>query len=315
MLISIVIPVYKSSATLLEIAQRTACVFDGLDEYDYEIVFVNDSPFWSATREALTTLAASDPLVTAVELTKNFGQQPATLCGIDYARGDYIVTIDDDLQHAPEDIPLLLAEASHDAVIARFRVKRHSPIKRLVSKIKGYFDTIIVGKPPSLSLSSFRLIKAPIAKFMLKRRTPYPFIPALLFDITDDVVNVDAEHRSREDGSSHYSLIHMIKVFSTLLINNSSLLLRMVGFVGFSVAFMSFVYAFVIASRAIFLDIPVAGWPSMFTAILFFGGMILLSLGIVGEYLIRIIATTEHRPKYYVRTVLGVGRAERYDEN
>jgi dolichol-phosphate mannosyltransferase/undecaprenyl-phosphate 4-deoxy-4-formamido-L-arabinose transferase len=308
MLISIVIPVYKSTSTLAEIAQRSRHVFDQMEGYDYEIVFVNDSPFWPATCEALASLVKQDPRVTAIELTKNFGQQPATLCGIEHAHGDYMVTMDDDLQHAPEDIPLLLAKADHDAVIARFRVKHHSLFKRVTSKLKGHFDTIILGKPPLITLSPFRLLKAPIARFMLKRNTPYPFIPALLFEVTDDVVNVDAEHHPRADGSGHYSLVRMIRLFSNLLVSNSSLLLRLVGYVGFGVALVAFLYAVVILFRAAFHDVPVAGWPSTFTAILFFGGMILLTLGIVGEYLVRIIATTEQRPTYFVRQVIGNGQ-------
>lgn len=305
MLISIVIPVYKSSTSLTELAQRTKRVFDGLKDYEYEIVFVNDSPFWPATRDSLAALAADDPRVTAIELTRNFGQQPATLCGIEFARGDYVVTMDDDLQHAPEDIPLLLKEASHDVVIGRFRIKHHSFGKRVASKLKGYFDMLILGKPSSITLSPFRLLKAQIAKFLLKRNTPHPFIPALIFAVTVDVINVDVEHHPRADGDSHYSLLRMIRLFSNLLVSNSSLLLRLVGYAGFLVAFMAFLYALLIVFRAAFLGVPVAGWPSTFTAILFFGGMTLLTLGIIGEYLIRIIATTERRPTFYVRGVLG----------
>ena len=313
MLISIVIPVYKSSLTLRELAQRTQRVFEGLEGYDYEIVFVNDSPHFPATCETLAALAKDNQRVIAIELTKNFGQQPATLCGIEYAHGDYVVTMDDDLQHAPEDIPLLLKKASHDAVIARFRVKHHSIFKRATSKMKGFFDTIILGKPASLSLSPFRLLKAQVAKFMLKRNTPYPFIPALLFEVTEDVVNVDVEHHPRFDGAGHYSLLRMIRVFSNLLVSNSSLLLRMVGYSGFLVAFIAFLYALVIGFRATFFGVPVAGWPSTFTAILFFGGMTLLTLGIVGEYLIRIIATTEQRPTYYVRSVVGIAQHDAHE--
>lgn len=304
MLISIVIPVYKSSRTLIELSERIDEVFMGLEDTDYELLYVNDSPFWEESNKSLELLARENPRVTAIQLTRNFGQQPATLCGIDHASGDYILTMDDDLQHAPEDIPKLLSEASHDAVIARFLVRKHSAFKRVTSKLKGYFDEIILGKPRSITLTAFRLIKAPIAKYMLKRNTPYPFIPALLFEITDDVVNVQVDHHPRVDGASHYTLGKMVKLFSNLIVNNSSLLLRSVGYAGFVIAFIAFIYALIIAFRSLFLGYAVAGWPSTFSAILFFGGMTLLTLGIVGEYLVRIIATTEQRPTYYVREIL-----------
>jgi len=212
--------------------------------------------------------------------------------------------MDDDLQHAPEDIPNLLEKAAHDVVIARFLAKKHSLFKRSMSKLKGYFDYIILGKPRGLVLSPYRLFKAPIGKFMLQRNTPYPFIPALLFEITDDVVNVDADHHARQEGRSHYTLAKMLQLFSNLIINNSALLLRVVGYAGFAIALISFIYAVLIVFRAIFYEYAVAGWASTIASILFFGGMILLTLGMVGEYLVRIIATSEQRPTYYVRNVL-----------
>ena len=256
MLISIIIPVYKSSRTLVELTHRIDKVFSSIHNSEYEIIFVNDSPFWMETSDTLKKLAAENFRVIAIELTKNFGQQPATLCGIGFAQGELVVTMDDDLQHAPEDIPRLIEKAHHDAVIAKFRSKKHSGFKRFTSKLKGYFDTIVLGKPSSLMLSAFRLFRAPIAKFMLKTNTPYPFIPALLFSITTDVVNVDVEHYERSDGASHYTFGRMFRLFSNLIVNNSSLLLRTVGYTGLVIALLSFIYAVIIAYRALMLEEP-----------------------------------------------------------
>jgi dolichol-phosphate mannosyltransferase/undecaprenyl-phosphate 4-deoxy-4-formamido-L-arabinose transferase len=305
MLVSIVIPVYKSSATLIELSERVREVFAVMDGFDYELIFVNDSPFWSDTCETLEGLVKNNSKVQAIELMRNFGQQPATLCGIAHAGGDYVVTMDDDLQHAPEDIPKLLRESSHDAVIGRFRTKRHSALKRVFSYLKGVFDRVILKKPGTIVLSPFRLIKMPVAKLMLRRNTPYPFIPALLFEITEDVMNVEIEHHSRVTGKSNYSFVKMLGLFSNLVINNSSLLLRLVGYTGTVIAFVAFVYAVVIVLQKLLFDYAIAGWASIFASILFFGGMTLLTLGMVGEYLIRIIATTEMRPTYYVRKLYG----------
>jgi dolichol-phosphate mannosyltransferase/undecaprenyl-phosphate 4-deoxy-4-formamido-L-arabinose transferase len=305
MLVSIVIPVYKSSSTLIGLSERVEQVFAAMEGFDYELVFVNDSPFWIETCETLEELARNNPKVRAIELMRNFGQQPATLCGIAHADGDYVVTMDDDLQHAPEDIPRLLSESAHDAVIAQFRAKKHTVIKRIFSRLKGLFDRLILEKPGAIVLSPFRLIKMPIAKLMLRRNTPYPFIPALLFEITEDVVNVEIEHHSRVTGKSNYSFVKMLGLFSNLIINNSSLLLRLVGYTGTVIAFVAFVYAVVIVLQKLLFDYAIAGWASTFASILFFGGMTLLTLGMVGEYLIRIIATTEMRPTYYVRKLYG----------
>ena len=168
---SIVIPVYKSSSSLIELAERTEQLFLKMPNAEYELIFVNDSPFSKKTVDTLEVLAQRNPQIIVIELMKNFGQQAATLCGIKYAKGDYIITMDDDLQHWPEDICKLMEEQEHDVVIARFRDKKHSPFKRFTSEIKGYFDHIILGKPRFLRLSPFRLIKAEVAKLMERQNS------------------------------------------------------------------------------------------------------------------------------------------------
>ncbi len=307
-LYSIIVPVYKSTTSLKELSIRLKDVFDRVQETDYELIFINDSPFFNETAKTLLQLSESDQNVITIELMKNFGQQAATLCGIEHAQGDYLITMDDDLQHAPEDIVRLMEKQEHDVVIARFVDKKHGLFKRITSEIKSYFDYVILGKPKHIKLTAFRLIKAEIAKFMFKRNTPYPFIPALLFSITDDIVNVEIEHHARCEGKSSYTLVKMLQVFSNLIINNSSFLLRMIGYIGIFIALFSGVSAAAILVKKIFFDYVIVGWTSIMLTIIFFGGMTLFTLGIIGEYLIRIIATTEQRPVYYVKSV---NRSER----
>lgn len=302
---SIVIPVYKSSSSLIELAERTEQLFLKMPNAEYELIFVNDSPFSKKTVDTLEVLAQRNPQIIVIELMKNFGQQAATLCGIKYAKGDYIITMDDDLQHWPEDICKLMEEQEHDVVIARFRDKKHSPFKRFTSEIKGYFDHIILGKPRFLRLSPFRLIKAEVAKLMERRKTPFPFIPALLFEITDDLVNVEIGHHPRMEGKSNYSFTKMVQVFSNLLISNSSFLLRIMGYIGIITAVIACIATTIIIAKKILFGTVVSGWSSIMVLILIFGGMTLFTLGVIGEYLIRIIATTEERPVYHVRNIYG----------
>jgi len=297
------VPVYKSSSSLIELTERVRVVFSNIPDTDYEIVFVNDSPFHKKTVETLNELVKREQAVKVIELMKNYGQQPATLCGIEQAVGDFIITMDDDLQHHPEDIPKLIGKSSHDVVIAKFQEKKHSFFKRLASDVKGYFDRIILGKPKHIKLSAFRLITAETAKLMFKRRSPYPFIPALLFDITDDLVNVDVPHHSRYDGEGNYTIPKMIQIFGNLIINNSSFLLRVIGYMGVLVALTASGLSVALLIRKLFLGYTLTGWTSIVVLVLFFGGVTLLTLGIIGEYLIRIIATTEEKPSYYVRKI------------
>lgn len=303
-LYSIVVPVYKTSASLVELVKRTDRTFANIPNSAYELIFVNDSPFYQKTTKTLVDISTQYKNVVIVELTKNFGQQPATVCGIEIAKGDYIITMDDDLQHAPEDIINLIQEQEHDVVIAKFETKQHSFFKQQASNIKGFFDHIILKKPKHIKLTPFRLFKGSIAKEMFRRKTPYPFIPALLFSITDDIVNVNATHHSRYDGTSNYTFRTMFQMFSNLMINNSSFLLKIIGYIGITTSFFSVIFAAIIIFKKIFFLTSLPGWTSLIITILFFGGLILFSLGIIGEYLIRIIATTENRPMYFVRKII-----------
>lgn len=303
-LYSIIIPVYKSVESLYRLQERIADVFAKMPLYDYEIIFVNDSPFHRETTLALSEIAYASKKVTVIELTKNFGQQAATMCGMEYASGDFIITMDDDLQHAPEDIPKIIELNTHDVVIARFKNNKHNFFKRMTSVIKAYFDYIILGKPKNIRLSPFRMIKSDVSKWMIERKTPFLFLPALMFSVTDDIVNVELDHYERYEGKSNYTLFKMLKLFSNLIINNSSFLLRGIGLIGIVMAIASFILGAVIVYKKLVYDTAVVGWSSIFVAILLFGGMILFALGIIGEYLIRIIAISERRPIFIVRQVL-----------
>ena len=302
---SIVIPVYKSSSSLIELTERIEKFFLGLSNATYELILVNDSPFSTKTVKTLGVLIQQYPKVIVIELMKNFGQQSATLCGISNASGDYIITMDDDLQHWPEDILKLMEEQDHDVVIAKFKDKKHSFFKRFTSDIKGYFDQIILGKPKDLKLSPFRLIRAEVARLMEKRITPFPFISALLFEITDDFVNVEVNHYPRLEGESNYTFTKMVQVFSNLLISNSSFLLRMMGYFGVLIAIIASVVAAIIIIKKVIFGVVVSGWSSLVVLVLIFGGTTLFTLGVIGEYLIRIIATTENRPVYHIRNIYG----------
>jgi len=301
---SIVIPVYRSNKSLKIIVEKFNTLFSTqLQDKTYEIIFVNDSPFDQTTVKSLDEIYTSYTQIKVIKLTKNFGQQSAILCGISYAKGEYIITMDDDLQHDPYDITKLIEWQHHDIVIAKFTNKQHHWFKKITSKIKGYFDHIILQKPRHIVLTPFRLFNKNIATNILKINTPYPFIPALLFAVSTDVVNVEIKHHKRIEGQSNYTLKKMIQLFNNLLINNSSLLLKTIGFVGICISFFSIIYAITIIYKKIFLGVTLVGWSSIMVSILFFGGMIMFSLGIIGEYLIRIIHTSEKRPHYFIKEI------------
>lgn len=302
--ISIVIPVYNTVIELSQLVLQINEVFTDLIHKKYEIIFIDDFSPNPDTWNELVTLTNHYATVRAVRLMRNFGQQAATLCGLQLATGNIIITMDDDFQHDPADIPKLIAESGHDIVIAQLQHKKHSLFKRLTSNIKGWFDTLILGKPRGLQLSSFRLMKKEVATGILSIETSYPFLPALMFYVTKDVVGVALEHHARHRGNSGYSIIQLIKLFSNLLVNNSSLLLQLVGILGIICSIISLVTALYFLIQKVFFNIPVAGWTSVIVTTLFLGGINLLSIGIIGEYLIRIIKGVEKKPAYLIREIL-----------
>lgn len=297
---SIVIPVYNSVHTLPELCERIQGVFNEIKK-SFEIIFVNDCSQNPETKPMLISLAKKYSFVKVFILTRNFGQQAATMCGFENSQGDYIITMDDDLQHLPESIPNLIREQGHDLVIARLIQRKDVPQRRLTSYIKSYFDHLILKKPKHIRLSPFRLIKRNIIISMLGIKTPTPFIPALMFYVTRDVVNVPIKHEKRHENKSNYSFAKRLKLFSLIIINNSSVLLRIIGYLGLTIALISLLLIFYFILFKWSKGGTPIGWASTISAILFLGGMTLFSLGIIGEYLIRIMPTIEHKPTYVIK--------------
>lgn len=300
-LYSIIIPVYGTSDSLTEISRRIDATFSSMDSKCYEIIFVNDGSKNTNTKHVLNEVFLSNSNVSVITFSKNFGQQAATLCGIRHAKGDYIITMDDDLQHIPESIPLLMSMQDHDVVIASFPDKKHSLFKKVTSNLKGWFDYIILKKPKAIKLSSFRLLSKNIAEGLDTSQTPYPFIPAMLFRITSDIVNVTINHNRRHEGSSQYTLWKMIRLFSNLIINNSFLLLRSLGIIGIGGFFMSLLFSLYLIVRHYFWGFGVSGWASLILAVVFLSGLILFGIGVIGEYLFRILTNLEQKNMYYIK--------------
>ncbi len=299
MLISIVIPVYNSTVTSI-MADRVAAVFAGRIE-QYELIFVDDCSSDTRVWPVLCHLSLSDPRVRAIQLTRNFGQHAATLCGLREAQGDIVITLDDDLEHNPDEIPKFLALAERDVVLAQFRHQHHSLFNRAASRTKGFFDWLILGKPRHVRFSSYRMLSRVVVDGMLSIRTSHPFIPALILHVTKDLVGVDIAHQPRRDGRSNYTLAKRLRLFSDLVIHNSSLMLRLVGQVGVMLALVSFVIASAVIYRKFMHGRAIQGWTSLMAAELLIGGLLLFGLGIIGEYLFRIIESSDDRPTYFVR--------------
>jgi dolichol-phosphate mannosyltransferase/undecaprenyl-phosphate 4-deoxy-4-formamido-L-arabinose transferase len=304
-LYSIVVPVYNTAATLPALARRVAAVFTQTVQRPWELIFVDDGSPNPETWPLLERLAREEPGVRAIRLTRNFGQTAAILCGLEAARGEHIVLMDDDLQHPPEEIPALIAARAHDVVVARYRRRRHGPLAKLTSAAKNACDALLLQKPRRLRHSSFLLMHRAIARGILTVRTSYPLLSPLIYHVTRDVVNVEVDHHPRRDGRTGYTLGKRVRLFSNLIINNSSLLLALIGWLGVSVAALAFGLFLFYLGRKLFFGIGMTGWTSLMVVLLGVGGLLLFSVGVIGTYLLRIIHTSENRPSYVVRCRAG----------
>jgi len=301
--LSLVIPVYGSEPVLPELVRRLHAMFDqqGRPSGDYELILVCDcSPdrSWAVIR----SLAKQYPWVRGILLRMNAGQHNALMAGFSKARGRVIVTMDDDLQHAPEDIPLLLAELAQgrDMVYARFKSRKHAGWKVAGSRLNDLVAGYLMNKPKGLYLSPFRAMTADIRDDILRYQGPYVYVDGLILSVTRNIGTVDVDHHERYAGDSGYSLRKSISLWLKMATNFSIVPLRITSFVGLCFAGVGFVLALVLIIQKLTLDRMPIGWSSLIVTVLIVGGVQLLALGMLGEYLGRVLLILNSRPQYVV---------------
>jgi glycosyltransferase involved in cell wall biosynthesis len=300
-LYSVVIPVYNPGEPLLELVARLQNVFVNDVKETFEIILVDDGSPDKTTHDFLRR-AAKEPFVKSVFLSRNFGKPGAVMCGLQQSKGEWVVTIDDDLQQFPEDIPALIALKEHDVVIAKYDQKHHTKFQILTSRIKYSFDRNILGY--KIRLSPLKLLKRHVVEGMLVNQTNRPFIPALIRDVTDNIVSADATHAPSAYGKSRYSFRGRWRQFTNLLFGNSILLMKLLGWIGLLTMLGSLIFAVVIVFRKIAGITVETGWSSMMVAVLFIGGLNLGTASLIGQYLIRILDVTSSKPAFIVREII-----------
>lgn len=304
MLVSICIPCYRSALTLPAVTSEIREVFSRREGYDYQIVLVNDgSP--DNTYEVIEQLCVQDKNIIGVDLSRNYGQQAAKMAALPYATGDAIVYMDDDGQHPAEGIFALLDKLyeGYDIVYARFPQKHHSWFKRITSKLYQKVSEFIGNKPKGISVSSFTAWSRMAANAVARYQSPFPAAGLYLNKITTRIANVDMEHRDRIAGESGYSLSKLISLTITALTNFSIIPLRVASVAGGCCSLLGFVTGAVIVIRKLINPAIAAGYTSSIAVQLFIGGVIMMILGILGEYIGRIYMTISNMPQYNVRQV------------
>jgi undecaprenyl-phosphate 4-deoxy-4-formamido-L-arabinose transferase len=302
--VSVVIPVYRSAATLGELSRRLLAVLDATG-LDYEIVFVEDgSP--DGSWGALEAVRRQRPeRVVAVRLMRNYGQHNALMCGFRRSRGEYVVTMDDDLQNPPEEIPKLLAAIRArdlDLVYGAYGHKKHRAWRNLSSGVVNAFFRRVFRS--SVTVTSFRVIRRPLLESIFPYDLNFTFIDGLLAWNTQRVGEVPVEHLPRPVGRSGYSLTKLTLLALNLFTNFSLLPLQMVSVIGLGTALLGLLGAAAFLVLYCLSEITVPGYASTIVTILILGGIQLLSLGVMGEYLGRLHLNVNRKPQYVERTVL-----------
>lgn len=305
---SVVIPVYGSGDWLADLVERIQTVMVPLG-YPFEVILVNDASPDAVTWPTVAGLARKHAWVRGIDLLYNTGQFRAILCGFSAAAGDFVLTMDDDLQHPPEEIPRLIEAIEHhpeiDCVMGLYAKKCHGLLRNAGSRFMAEIMRRLYDKPAGVQTTSFRIMRRELAHSLTLYRIAHPQLGPLILRMTPRVMNVTVRHMPRPSGRSGYRFGRMSAEVLRSVINASIFPLRVVSWIGLSSSGVAFCTAAYFVVRKLMGGIGVPGFTSTVLAITFFSGLILLSIGVLGEYVGRIIQELTGMPRYVIRERVG----------
>ena len=307
-LVSFVIPCYCSAKTIGAVTAEIGGAMEKLPQYDYEIVLVNDcSP--DDTFAVIRALAAKDRHIAAVDLAKNFGQHAALMCGMRKSKGDFVVCLDDDGQTPADEVGKLLEklEEGYDVVYASYADKQESGFRQFGSNVNRRMTEIMLGKPRELELTSYFAARRFLVDEMLRYEHCYPYVMGLVLRSTKRICNVPVTHRAREEGRSGYTLSKLLGLWMNGFTSFSVKPLRIATYTGAFIALIGFLYALVVLIRRFTVNLAPMGWTTTTILILIIGGLNLLLLGLVGEYVGRVFMCVNATPQYVEREYIPAG--------
>ena len=299
-----VVPVYNSEHTLEELYTRLEKVFRETIKEEFELILVDDGSK-DRSFEVMQGLRKKDQRVKIIQMARNFGQHPALLCGFAHVKGEFVVTMDDDLQHQPEELPKMVRVMQErddvDAIIASYEGRKHGVIRRLGTKISVWATSKMLGKDPDLQITSYRLLRRFLVDAMVKTNTYLPQIGNLLVLTSNRIINVPVQHAARAYGKSGYSFHRLVKDLIYDITAHTAFPLLMVRNIGIASFLFSLVLGVYFLIRYFVCGISVEGWTSLMLVLLAFFGLTLLSIGIIGMYLMNILNEAKKLPHYVIR--------------
>ena len=302
---SFVIPCYNSSESIRHVVELTMEEMEKMNRREFEFVLVNDYSSSPKTMPVLKKLAEEYPSVTVLNLAQNAGQHNAIMAGLNYAKGDILIGMDDDMQTHPSQLPYLFEELEkgYDIVYGYYPEKKHSAFRNFGSWVNYISVRILIGKPKELKTSSYWVARKFVRDSVIEYQAPYAYIQGLFLRTTRNISCIPIQHFQREEGESNYTFKRLLKLWSNI-IGFSITPLRLTEYCGFGLSLLSIIAAVVVLIRKILNPAMALGWPSLMIVICFFSGIQLMFLGLIGEYIGRMFLGLNRQPQYVIREVI-----------
>ena len=302
---SFVIPCYNSSESIRHVVELTMEEMEKMNRREFEFVLVNDYSSSTKTMPVLKKLAEEYPCVTVLNLAKNAGQHNAIMAGLNYAKGDILIGMDDDMQTHPSQLPYLFEELEkgYDIVYGYYPEKKHSAFRNFGSWVNYISVRILIGKPKELKTSSYWVARKFVRDSVIEYQAPYAYIQGLFLRTTRNISCIPIQHFQREEGESNYTFKRLLKLWSNI-IGFSITPLRLTEYCGFGLSLLSIIAAVVVLIRKILNPAMALGWPSLMIVICFFSGIQLMFLGLIGEYIGSMFLGLNRQPQYVIREVI-----------
>src|SRR5437867_10970099 len=300
--LSLVIPVYNGSRTIGPLVEQITKIFGSTS---FEIVLVNDGSEDESETVCIQLAEKFPQNVTFVHLSRNFGEHSAVLAGFTQARGRYVAVLDDDGQNPPEEVVRMLDELkrrNYDVVYGHYIEKKHSWFRNLGSRFNERIATLMLHNPKDLYLSSFKVMNRFLVNEIIKYRGPYPYTDGLIYRVTRNIGQIPVEHRVSASGPSRYTLRRLVRLWLNMFLNFSIKPLRISVYVGLLASCLSIVALVAILIDKLWITKNVTvGIPTVLGSVVFFAGIQLMILGLVGEYLGRLYLDQTGTPQYVDR--------------
>lgn len=312
-LLSFVIPCYRSEKTIEKVTEEIIETVSQRAEYDYEIICVNDSSP-DGVYSVLQKLAAGNPRIKVIDFSRNMGKHSAVLAGYSVVKGEYIVNLDDDFQCPVGELWRLLEpveKGGYDFSTAKYKVKKQSAFKNFGSNVNMLMAAVMLGKPREQRIENFGIMKRYVAEEIIKYDKPYPYLEGLLYRITHNIAEVEMEERSRaDDNATGFTLAKSLALWFNGFTAFSVKPLRISTVLGLGFAILGFIAGILLVIKKLMHPETMMGWTSLMALQLFVSGIMMIILGLIGEYVGRIYICLNNTPQYVIKSTINIDGKE-----